>query len=569
MFIIGSILTADEVLWQEDFAKDGTLQDNGFAVAVKNAKDNFVVKNKEAIFTCTNAPYKGLVLQKKVQLVPQSEITFEANIRMEGSGKFSLFALKMELGNLIMSFRDRKWFIHRPSANDWFQPGKIKYNVWQKYKIRFDAANRTAEYYIDDMDVPVFVDEKSEFDPTAGDLLKIGNYGLSSGTVICGLRNIKYSKYDKKVSAENVIFEENFAVDGTPEDNGFNVIVNNPKDTFSVANGVLNMVCSNVPYKGTTLTKRVPTPAQCEIIFDVNSYMTGSSGNFNNLSLKIEFGNLLMAFRKGQFESHVPSKNAWNAVAKIKNNTWNTFKIRLDANAKRAEFFVNDMTTPVFVDEKCEYDPKAKYTLTIGNYGLAKGTIKSALRNFRVMKYSVEKKTSNLNDLNGTMLFVGVDMDKYPLDKYAAKFGKGQISKFFFETSAVNLSNSSNKYEIKPVPPFQLANLPQCIIMADMPLDAIPLYARKQLLEAVNKGASLLIFNGLFTLNKGNFHKSEFEKILPVTVNDPWKTPVAKKGAKTSYINNTLALASVNAGKGRVIVVMTPEGGRELLEKGI
>ena len=226
MLFAGSILAADEVLWQEDFAKDGSLPDNGFKIVVNNPKDTFSVKNKEAVFNCTNAPYKGLTVQKKVQLVPQSEFTFEAKIAAQGTEKFSLFALKMELGNLVISFRDRKLWIHRPKTNDWIQPGKIKYNVWQKYKIRFDAANRTAEYYIDDMDIPVFVDEKSEFDPSAGDMLRLGNYGLSSGTVICALRNLKYTKFEQKVNKDNILFEEKFAVDGTPEANGFKTVIN-------------------------------------------------------------------------------------------------------------------------------------------------------------------------------------------------------------------------------------------------------------------------------------------------------------------------------------------------------
>ena len=557
--------TAAQTLWQENFDNDGTLQDNGFSVVVKNPKDSFAVKNKEAILTCSNAPYKGLLVQKKVQLAPQSEFTFEAKIAAHGTEKFSLFGLKMELGNLLISFRDKKLWIHRPKKNDWIQPGKIKYNAWQKYKIRLDASNRTAEYYIDDMDIPVFVDEKSDFDPTVSNLLKIGNYGLSSGTVICALRNLKYTKYEKAVNAGNVLFEEKFAVNGTPEDNGFKIIVNNPKDEFTISGGVLKMVCSNKPYRGTAIQKRVPLPAQCELIFDANTGMAGTSGNFNNASLKIEFGNLLMAFRNKQWWCHKPSENKWIVPAKIKNNVWNTFKIRLDANTKRAEFFVNDMTTPVFIDEKCEYDPKKQFTLTIANYGLARGTIVNAVRNLRIMKISENTNTQKKNDLNGTMLFVGMDTDKYQLEKYAAKFGKGQISKFFFTTPTVNLSNSSNKYTINPTPPFRPVSLPRCIIMADIPLDAIPQYAQKQILEAVRQGAYLLIFNGLFTLNKGNFHKTPFEKILPVTVNDPWSKPIAKKGAKTTFINNTLALAA----NGKIIVIMSPEGGNELLEKGI
>ena len=37
MLFAGSILAADEVLWQEDFAKDGSLPDNGFKIVVNNS----------------------------------------------------------------------------------------------------------------------------------------------------------------------------------------------------------------------------------------------------------------------------------------------------------------------------------------------------------------------------------------------------------------------------------------------------------------------------------------------------------------------------------------------------
>jgi hypothetical protein len=185
------------------------------------------------------------------------------------------------------------------------------------------------------------------------------------------------------------------------------------------------------------------------------------------------------------------------------------------------------------------------------------------------MKITKDSKAEKKDKLDGTMLFLGMDVSKYPIEKFVKKFGKGKVTKFNFETPEVNLKNSSNKYEIRPVPPYRPSSLPQCIIMVDIPLDAIPSYAQKQMLQAINKGATLLIFNGLFTLNKGNFYKTLFEKILPVTVDNPWKNPVATQDAKTSYINNTLALAAKKAGNGRVIVIMNPAGGKELLEKGI
>ena len=121
-----------------------------------------LLSNKDIAFMILTEGKRKLntadLFRKIMKLLDLPESTFEAKIAAQGTEKFSLFALKMEQGNSVISFRDRKLWINRPKTNDWIQPGKIKYNVWQKYKIRFDAANRTAEYYIDDMDIPVFVD---------------------------------------------------------------------------------------------------------------------------------------------------------------------------------------------------------------------------------------------------------------------------------------------------------------------------------------------------------------------------------------------------------------------------
>ena len=118
---------------------------------------------------------------------------------------------------------------------------------------------------------------------------------------------------------------------------------------------------------------------------------------------------------------------------------------------------------------------------------------------------------------------------------------------FFLQTIGAHPGTTFNKYELAPKPPVNVSILPSRIIFADMPLRPIPEYARKNILHAVRNGAKLLILNGYFTLNKGDFSGTEFAKILPLDVTDPWNDVKITGGIRKKF-NTVFA----GCGKGEV-----------------
>jgi hypothetical protein len=156
-------------------------------------------------------------------------------------------------------------------------------------------------------------------------LFEITNYGYAAGPAEHRFRNIRVSAADPALENGGVIWQETFSKDGTPEENGFRRIADNKKDLALVKDGVLTLNCENSPYKGTIYQKEIPVTAKCEFTFDAKIAADGS-GLYNHLSLRIEFGNVLIAFKNPIWGIYHPSKNNWIQPGKVKNNEWHTYK---------------------------------------------------------------------------------------------------------------------------------------------------------------------------------------------------------------------------------------------------
>ena len=114
-------------------------------------------------------------------------------------------------------------------------------------------------------------------------------------------------------------------------------------------------------------------------------------------------------------------------------------------------------------------------------------------------------------------------------------------------TVGAHPGTTPNNYSLEPQPPVKVKQFPARIVFADMPLRPIPPYARNTITEAVKNGASLLILNGYFTLNKGDFYRSEFSGILPLDLSDPWGE-IKVTGGKRGRCNTVFS----EYGKGNV-----------------
>lgn len=348
--------------------------------------------------------------------------------------------------------------------------------------------------------------------------------------------------------AAEVIFSEKFNNIKSLEEIGFKKIRDNKKDVFEIINGELRMTFFNSPYKGTSYRKKVAVPKYGELNFELK---ISPAGDYDNFSLQMKLGNLLFSFRKPYWRIFRRGTNKWLYAGKIDTDKYHKCRIRFNTEKKYAEFYVDDMKNPVLVDNESDIRENANGELVIANYGHASGRIINILQNIELKKLdaSAFEKAKNI-PLEGTWIFYGIDYENWRLADLRSKCPQ-PAEDFFLMTVGAHPETTLNKYELSPNPPVNVSRLPSRIIFADMPLRPVPEYARKNILHAVRNGAKLLILNGFFTLNKGDFAGTELAKILPLDVTDPWNDAKITGGTKKEF--NTVFAA---CGKGEVSIFL-------------
>ena len=363
-----------------------------------------------------------------------------------------------------------------------------------------------------------------------------------------------FSVFSLLCADSKIIWEEPLSGNGSLESNGYSVYRTNSKDTMEIKDGVLNITCYNSPYKGTYLRKAVPIIPKGEFSFEIRTCTNGRV-NTDNSSLKIHYGQHIFAFRHPHWERYDLDKKRWFVAGKLNNNQWHKCKVRFNAEKKLAEYFIDDMEHPVSVNEDFNYKEKTLPFFGIENYGLSRETVSYSLRNIRMTEYS-DLGTSSAVRLDGTSIFKGISSGEWPLEELAAKLGEKKITVYTLETPGPHVDNGANLFNLQPKPPRQTSVLPRNIILADMPLSVLPLYAHHQILESVKAGGCLIILRGYYSLNKGNYSGTVLEKILPVDVSDKWGEPAVLADAAVVKQNGKNVLAIRKYEKGTVIAAL-------------
>ena len=356
-------------------------------------------------------------------------------------------------------------------------------------------------------------------------------------------------------ASEKVFFEEKFSKDGTMNDNGFVQLRTNNKDIFEVKNGVLNITCFNSPMKGTYWKKNAKIIPQGEFSFELRTCIGGKQ-NRDNLSLKFHYGQHIFAFRYPNWEVYDAAKRKWSAAGRITDSKWHTLKVRFNAAKKLAEYFIDDMQNPVFINEEFIYNPKLLPYFGIENYGLSKETVQYELKNLKVVELSGKETAAGPVKLNGTSLFKGISSTEWPLNALVKKLGEKKLQIYNLDTPGQHVDNGANIFKLVPNPPLNPSELPRNFILADIPFNTLPPYVHKQILASVKNGGRLIILRGYFSLNKGNCTGTELAKILPVSVNDKWSEPSVLKNAEIISRNGKTVMAISKYGKGRVIAAL-------------
>lgn len=353
----------------------------------------------------------------------------------------------------------------------------------------------------------------------------------------------------------------------------------NANDSFVTKDGVLIATCSalgkNVN-KGAVYETALPDVDRGTLYFEVRPNATNSnSHSYNHLSLLIRFNGRLISLRPDWWLYHFAGKN--RRLASIPNHKWLNFKIEFDRKAKTIAYFYNDMQTPVFTEKDVVFKGPVKFQF--GNYGLTSGTIINHIRNVRLEKL----EAAAVKARKGAVVLRGVDFDAYDIDGILKEFGITEKPVFCDVAFKTGLIIKNDFYLTKS--PLFARNKPELIIMADFPFNGtLTEDDINELVAEVNGGARLIVLGGMFTLNRGEFKNSAFNKILPVKIQTPWniaykkenfavqgakgavaiyyKTP-AVKGAKVSLkVEKSPLLSSIKCGSGAVAVYSGIPGGR-------
>lgn len=318
---------------------------------------------------------------------------------------------------------------------------------------------------------------------------------------------------------EEPVWEEKFDKSATLEEAGWQLEKKLATDEFKIADGKLKALCTFKPYAGSSYSREIPFVHRGMLTFNAQ---INSAAGYNHLSLRLNLYNIMLSFRGENKTLERYYNDKWRNVGKVPENKWIKYKMVFDSEQRTVEYYIDDMDNPVMVDQDVKLEPAkdGKNKIYIGNYGLASGNILNELDDIQLYKITEgAKQGREIGSL--AMVFRGIAFDYYQLDKIVRGLGVAEFQNYDL---AVSLGlQPKNSFHLEKTPPLYPGSMPKYIIFADMPMsNAVPEYVQNMIVDSVTEGSTILILGGLFTLNKGEFSGTPFEKILPVEIGSPW-----------------------------------------------
>ena len=191
-------LAAAGVIWQADFSKQGELK---WKKIRNNANDSFTVENGILVAVCSSLGKKnntGTVHEVALPDVERGSLRFEVFPNAGGSPvqTYDHLSLMIRFNGRLISLRPDWWLYHYQGKNR--RLAAIPDSKWLSFKVDFDRKAKTISFFYNDMDSPVYVEKNVVFSGPVK--FQLGNYGLTSGTIINHVRNVRLEKLEKQVA---------------------------------------------------------------------------------------------------------------------------------------------------------------------------------------------------------------------------------------------------------------------------------------------------------------------------------------------------------------------------------
>ncbi len=205
LICLSAVLHA-EIIWQADFGQTGELD---WKKVRENPVDSFRTGNGILEAVCSNLgkkPNTGALYEKKLPDIECGALFFDVlpNATKTGPGNYDNLSLLIRFHGRLVSIRPGWWtFFHPKSGHR--RLAELPAGEWLRFKIGFDRKAKTISYYCNDMNIPVYVENGVEFSGPVR--LQFGNYGLTRGTVVNRIRNVRLEtlRKDEKTRRSGVV----------------------------------------------------------------------------------------------------------------------------------------------------------------------------------------------------------------------------------------------------------------------------------------------------------------------------------------------------------------------------
>lgn len=213
------------------------------------------------------------------------------------------------------------------------------------------------------------------------------------------------------------------------------------------------------------------------------------------------------------------------AIGPFKKSKWSHYRIIFDTDKDRVECFIDDMNDPAFIKGDAAVLGRSEYQggkLRIGSMGVCNGPYECVIDNIILRSNDDEPQSIAEIPAELYLLFRGIAFDYYNISGILQSSGiKLQNIRNYDLTLWRSSYTAENPFKYDKLPGNNSIRHAKTIVMIDAPCGprgALPDFILKDIVQRVEDGARLVIFGGLFTLDKGEFWGTPLAEILPVEI---------------------------------------------------
>lgn len=200
-------------------------------------------------------------------------------------------------------------------------------------------------------------------------------------------------------------------------------------------------------------------------------------------------------------------------IAKFKPGERHHCRVSFDYDADRVEFFLDDMNDPSYIAAEFSVWGEAEYMggeIRIGGMGLSRGSVGE----FSNIILTEETDSAAKRERTETLIFNGFVSEFYGVESVLA----AEKPREYLLDFTRYCYWPENMYKYKKLPGTATVAAAKRIVLVDAPagfFHVLPDFLIRDIVKAVEDGAEVIFLDGPFSLDRGEYAGTAFERVLP------------------------------------------------------